>query len=84
MRLLILLALACLTGCSTEVIRQTNCLSRPDRPLLARSTSSDLECLTDESYARLVDRDLSLTEYAEKLEVIIDQTCEDKNNGLLK
>ncbi len=51
-------------------------LSLPPRPTLPALSAGELECLSDDAYARLVRRDLQRRHYAEELEVIIRSTHE--------
>jgi len=69
--LLVLLLSAC-----SQPLRQAVPLERPERPLLPRLTSEDLQCLSTDAYLRLVARDTLRRQYAERLEIIIDSTRE--------
>lgn len=66
--LIVLFAIALLTGCTTTRYEyaQYPC---PPRPVLPTISASELESLSDEAYAALVRRDAALKSYARLLEV---------------
>jgi hypothetical protein len=62
-------------GCATIETRYvTTELSRPERPVLPKIKGSELQCVPQETYQKLYDRQRIITEYAVKLETIIDST----------
>jgi len=67
-----------LTGCPSplpaQVIQEP--LTRPPRPVLPAIKSADLQCLSDDTYLRLAQRNRLQRHYAEQLELIIDSTRE--------
>jgi len=67
-----------LTGCPAplpaQVIQEP--LTRPARPVLPAIKSADLQCLSDDTYFRLAQRNRLQRQYAEQLELIIDSTRE--------
>lgn len=67
-----------LTGCPeplpAQVIQEP--LTRPARPVLPAIKAADLQCLSDETYFRLAQRNRLHRQYAEQLELIIDSTME--------
>ncbi|WP_026279093.1 hypothetical protein [Thioalkalivibrio sp. ARh3] len=63
------------SGCATtEYVYVAEPLPLPDRPALPRIAASDLECLTDEAYERLVERDALQDTHIERLKAIIEST----------
>ena len=68
---IILLIPAC-TEVQTKYI--TVPLSRPERPLLPKIPSSELECVSVGTYQKLYDTKRLMRDYAVKLETIIDNT----------
>lgn len=75
MKWLIIAALVALSACS-QPLRQNICLERPVRPTLPRFSADDAQPLSGSAYQRLVARDVMRRQYAERLESIIDSTCE--------
>jgi hypothetical protein len=64
-------------GCTTIETRYvTTQLSRPERPVLPKIKGSELQCVPQETYQKLYDRQRLITEYAIKLETIVDSTKE--------
>ncbi|MDH5185204.1 MAG: hypothetical protein OEX12_15080 [Gammaproteobacteria bacterium] len=62
-------------GCAhTEMVYVSERLSLPVRPILPSLSSDDLQCLSDDAYRRLVERNRLRREYAEEMEVIIKST----------
>lgn len=65
-----------LTGCPSplpaQIIQEP--LTRPPRPVLPAIKATDLQCLSDATYARLAERNRLARQYAEQLELIIDST----------
>ncbi len=78
MRAFLLLAVIAFSGCANtpEVRFVSEPLPLPARPLLPALSAEDVTCLSDEAYARLVQRDLRRRQYAEELEAIIRSTHE--------
>jgi len=72
MRLLILAALV--SGCAAQPTFVTNPLPLPVRPVLETVSDSELECLSDDAYERLVLRDMKRRQFAEELEAVIIST----------
>ena len=73
---LIIAAVAAITACTpiVETKYSTVELYRPQRPVLPRVKSSDLQCLSKEVYQNLYDRQRLITDYAVTLETIIDSS----------
>jgi len=73
-----ILIMMALTGCPAplpaQVIQEP--LTRPTRPVLPAIKSADLQCLSDDTYLRLAQRNRLQRHYAEQLELIIDSTRE--------
>lgn len=69
-----------LTACSTQPVYITQPLPLPDRPDLPTLKASDLQCLTDSAYHRLVTRDILLRQYSEQCEAVIKSTWEDTDD----
>ena len=69
--LTILGSTAC-THVETQYI--TSPLTIPERPVLPVLSADDLQCLSDDAYRRLVERNRLRREYAEEMEVIIRST----------
>jgi hypothetical protein len=67
-----------LSGCAAPVRQVSQPLPLPERPLLPRVYESELACLSDESYRRIVERERLRREYAETLETIIRATQQDQ------
>ncbi|KMQ75342.1 hypothetical protein [Marinobacter subterrani] len=64
-----------LTGCTTPAIEYvTTPLPVPPRPELPSVSGEQLQCLSDETYTALVNRDRQRRDYAELLESIIQST----------
>lgn len=70
---MILIMLLALSNC-TSVQYVSQPLPLPARPVLPVVYQGDLSCLSDETYARIVERERLRREYAERLEVIIQST----------
>jgi hypothetical protein len=69
-----------LIGCAEQPVQYASSPSRlPIRPLLPALTENDVQCLSNEAYKKLVNRDLFRKQYAEELEVIIESTHSNKN-----
>ena len=66
-----------LTACSTQPVYITQPLPLPDRPDLPTLQATELQCLTDDAYQRLVTRDILLRQYSEQCEAVIKSTWED-------
>lgn len=63
------------SGCTTtETVYVSNFLPLPDRPPLPSIPSGELQCLTDDAYAALVERDVIQGEHIKRLEAIIRTT----------
>lgn len=76
MRVFLMLGFVCiLCGCNKETVRDAFCIDRPSRPTLTRVSADDLQCLSDDSYLRVIQRETQIKEYAEALETLIDGTC---------
>lgn len=71
------------SGCATppDVGYVTQPLPLPARPVLPRLTATDLACLPDDAYRRLVERERLRREYAEELEAIIRATHHETDDG---
>lgn len=65
-----------LIGCQPTIQTRyvTTELSRPVRPLLPRVSAAELECVSQDAYQRLYDRQRLVVDYAVELEAIIDST----------
>ena len=61
-------------GTCTKVVYEPVPLDRPQRPVMPHVEEHELECLSDETFSRLLERERLRREYAEDLEVIIDTT----------
>ena len=72
MKTLIIALSVTLTACATNPA--TFYLSRPERPILPALEASEIACLADDVYRRIVMRDAMRRWYAEELESIIDST----------
>ena len=61
------------SGCATQTERLfvQEPLPLPDRPTLPRIAADDLQCLADEAYTALVERDARQGAHIERLERII-------------
>jgi hypothetical protein len=71
--LLLLLALtACTPVIQTEYVTQP--LTHDPRPVLPKISAQELQCLSDETYQKLFDRQRLVVEYASSLEAILDST----------
>ncbi len=73
---IISMATGSLVGCSVapEIRYIQEPLTLPPRPVLPRLSADDVQCLTDDAYRRLVERDMYRRQYAEELEAIIRST----------
>lgn len=49
-------------------------LDRPARPVLPTVRRSELECIGDDAYQRLIERQSLISGYAKELEAIVDST----------
>ena len=72
MKTLILALCVALCACATNPA--TFYLSRPERPILPNVDASEIACLADDVYRRIVIRDAMRRWYAEELESVIDST----------
>lgn len=64
-----------MAGCTTPAIEYvTTPLPLPPRPELPSVSGEQLQCLSDEAYTALANRDRQRREYAELLESIIQST----------
>ena len=70
--LLILLLCSCQPVIQKEFV--TTELTRPNRPILPKVKATDLNCLSQDAYQRMYDRQRLVIEYAVTLEAIIDST----------
>jgi hypothetical protein len=62
-------------GCSPQPTRYVSePLPLPVRPVLPALSANDIACLSDDTYKRLLARDLLRRQYAEELEAIIRAT----------
>ena len=61
-------------GRTAEIRYRQEPLPLPSRPALPALSAGEMECLSDDAYARLVRRDLQRRQYAEELEAIIRAT----------
>lgn len=77
MKTLVLFVLLLLVGCSPRVVYITPELPLPPEPVLPTIEPVELECLSNEAYATLVQRDVRLREYVKVLRGII----KDNNEG---
>jgi hypothetical protein len=77
-RLALIALILTMTGCPApaplEIIQTPDPLPLPARPVLPAIQGVELECLSDDAYRRLADRQRRLRQYAEELEVIIKAT----------
>jgi hypothetical protein len=77
-RLTLIALILTMTGCPApaplEIIQTPNPLPLPARPVLPAIKGVELECLSDDIYRRLADRQRRLRHYAEELELIIQST----------
>jgi hypothetical protein len=73
-----IIATLLLTACTRTPVYVTQPLPLPDRPDLPTLQASELQCLTDDAYSRLVTRDLLLRQYGEQCEAVIKSTWEDQ------
>jgi len=65
-------------GCVKTVYVPVPELPVPDRPQLVEIHPDSLECLSDETYEKLVVNDVTLIEHIKRLEDVIRQTHEPK------
>lgn len=72
MRSVMTLVVLLVGGCSSHYVSQP--LPLPVRPVLPAVYQGDLSCLSDDTYARLVERERMRREYTERLEAIIQST----------
>lgn len=74
--LALVIALTLSAGCATEIrtVYVQEPLPLPDRPNVPTIQAADLSCLSDEAYARLVERDQMQFEHIVRLESIIMST----------
>lgn len=61
-------------GSCAKVRYQPTPLPLPARPVLPQVSATELQCLSDKAYKRLVLRQLLLRQYSESLESIIQTT----------
>lgn len=74
MRALILISLL-LAGCASTPTIEYNAVPAwliPAQPELPKIQSSDLKCLSDETYYSLVSRDRALQNYADELRALLE------------
>lgn len=69
---IILLSLLLAGCCETQYI--TRPLPLPERPILPVVEASELSCVSDDAYYRLVQRERLRREYAETCEAIVKST----------
>lgn len=62
------------TGCATRTEYQLAPLPMPPRPELPRLDEADMECLSEQTYYRLIRRDRARRNYADELEAVIRST----------
>lgn len=62
------------SGCTRDIEYITRPLPLPERPVLEKIKSSDVACLTDAAWMKIVRRDRAQKNYAEQLEIIILST----------
>lgn len=62
-----------LSGC-TDIQYVPVHLSRPERPTLPKIDAIELECLSKDTYQKLIEQKWIKAEYTQKLEAIIDST----------
>jgi len=76
-----LLLAGLLAGCAPTIqtVYLKTELTRPPRPVLAKVKSAELECVSQDVYERLYNRQRAITDYAVLLETIIDSTKQDLN-----
>lgn len=73
---------AALAGCAAPEVRyQTVPLPLPPRPELPRIYGEELQCLSEDAYRRIVERDRMRRAYAEQLEAVILSTHEEADHG---
>jgi hypothetical protein len=80
--IVVLLVVALLISCTpvieTRYIIQP--LTHEPRPVLPKIKASELECLSQDTYQKLADRQRLISSYAITLEAIIESTQPDKAN----
>ncbi len=70
-----------LPGCARQPIYVTEPLPLPVRPLLPSVYAHELDCISNDTYQRLVTRELKRRQYAETLETIIQSTHKEAGHG---
>jgi len=77
MRLILtFLAVATLTACTPSVVYRPVQLPLPPEPDYPTVQAAEVECLADDTWARIVERDLARKQYAERLrQVILDNNA---------
>lgn len=63
-----------LAGCAPKVVYQQTPIYAPERPALPRIAGETLQCLSDETYTAIIERDRELKLYSETLEALIEAT----------
>jgi hypothetical protein len=77
-----ILFVAIISSCAPVIEKQyvTTELHHDPRPVLPKIAPAELQCLTQQTYQKLYDRQRLITDYAITLEAIIDSTkAGDKN-----
>lgn len=59
-------------GCVTHTVHKPVELPVPDRPNLPAISGDQMQCLSSETYLTLANRQALLTQYAERLEAVLD------------
>lgn len=74
-------AFSLLAACASTVEYKyiDNPLSMPPKPTLPNIEANEMSCLSDETYKKLVKRDLLLQQHIAKLRLIISSTQGNKN-----
>ena len=70
------------SGCAPEIqtVYITQPLHHPSRPVLPKIKAADLQCLNQNDYQKLYDRQRLITDYAIMLEAIIDSTIKEPDS----
>ncbi len=66
------------SGCGKEMVYKPVALPLPPKPELPAIHSDEINCLSDDTYRKFVDRDLIRKHYEERLELIIKSTHDRK------
>ena len=72
----ITIALLALTLSACQTVYTTQPLPMPPRPELPTVQASEVECLSDDAWKKIVLRDQALRSYTKELEAVIQSTWE--------